>query len=140
MAAITDDGMIGFDSTVEVETTTGVWFELGLVGNVTPPNEQVDEVDITHMKSPDATRQFIQGLANPGDMTMDINYVPGNDTDEYIIAWRASRETRNVRITYPTDVVDTFPAFVKGYAPSLAVGDKSGAQLTLKVAGAVTRS
>lgn len=138
--SLTDPGMIGYDSLVEVETSPGVWFAMGLAGNITPPNESVDQVDVTHMKSPNRTKQFISGLRDPGEMSMSINYVPGNDTDNYVLAWRSAGDTRNTRITYPTGVKDTFPAFPLGFSPTLATADKATADLRLKVAGAVARS
>lgn len=140
MALITDPGMIGYGTTVEVNTTGTTWFKIGLLASATPPNETVDQVDVTHMESPDRTRQFIAGLRDLGDVTLSINYVPGNLTDEYVLEWRSSGETRPVRITYPTDVIDTFPAFPTGYTPTLAAADKASADLKLKVAGAVVRT
>ena len=138
--SVTDPGMIGYDSLVEVEYPPATWTAIGLAGNITPPNESVDQVEVTHMKSPNRTKQFISGLRDPGEMSMSINYVPGNDTDAYILAWRAAGDTRNTRITYPTNVKDTFGAFPLGFSPTLATADKATADLRLKVAGSVTRS
>jgi hypothetical protein len=66
-------------------------------------------------------------------MTVEMNYVPGAATDDFILAWRAAGETRNVKISYPgTDfAVDIFPAYIKGYAPTgVVVNDKMSATLT----------
>lgn len=139
MASITDRGMIGYGAVVRVKLGAD-WTTLGGVANITPPNESVDQVDITTMDSPDRTREFIPGLRDLGDMTISINYVPGNDTDEYVLAWRSAGDVRDVEITYPTGVKDTFPGFPTGYSPTLATADKSSADLKLKVAGAVVRS
>lgn len=138
---MSESGMIGYDTGFEVETAanSGVFFELGKVTNVTPPNESVDQVDVTHMKSPGRTREFIQGLIDPGEMTVSLNHIPGSDTDEFVIAWRKSGETRLCRIVYPNDVADRFPGFVLGYTPSMDVGDKMAADLSIKVAGEITR-
>lgn len=137
-----DPGMIGYGSTFEVETAagSGVYFKLGLIGGITPPNESVDQVDVTHTESDARTRQFIAGLRDPGDASCSVNYVAGNATDVFVLAWRASGETRSCRITYPTLVKDTFPAFVLGWSPTLATADKCSADLKIKVAGAPVRS
>lgn len=133
--------MIGYGTIVSVEdgASPGGFFDLGEVTNVTPPNESVDQVDATHMQSPGRTREFIQGLIDPGEMSLDLNHIPGSDTDDFVVAWRVSGETRNVRITYPNNATETFPAFVLGYAPQADVADKMAATLTLKVAGAIAR-
>lgn len=136
----TDPGMIGYDSTVEVQNSDSTWTELGLVGDITPPNESTDQVEVTHMKSPNRTKQRIAGLRDPGSMSLNVNYVPGNDTDDYVLAWRTAADTRNVRITYPTGVIDTFPAFVLGWKPTLSTASKASATLDLQVAGSVDRT
>lgn len=135
------NALIGYDTGVKVETAagSGVYFDLGEVTGVTPPNETVDQIDATHMKSPGRTREFIQGLIDPGEMSIEFNHIPGSATDDFLIAWRASGESRNVVITYPNDITDTFPAFILGYSPSMAVADKMSGELSLKVAGAITR-
>lgn len=141
MASITDPGIIGYGSVVEVSSDSGVtWTAIGLVANITPPNESTDQVEVTHMQSPNRTKQRIAGLRDPGTMSLDINYVPGNDTDTYILDWRATADTRTVRITYPTNVKDSFAAFVLGFKPTLQTDAKASATLDLQVAGDVTRS
>jgi hypothetical protein len=135
---MTTEADIGYGGKVEVETSTGVWFKLGEVTNVTPPNESVDVIDGTHMESPNRTREFIQGLIDPGDFSVDVNWVPGGATDDYVIAWRVSGETRNTRITTNNDTTYTFPAFPTGWTPQMSATDKMAATLTCKVAGAIS--
>lgn len=135
------DAIIGYGTKVAVETApaSGVYTELGEVTNVTPPNESVDQIDATHMQSPGRTREFIQGLIDPGECSIEFNHIPGSATDDFLIAWRASGLSRSTRITYPNDVTDTFPAFILGYTPSMGVADKMASEMSLKVAGAVVR-
>ena len=140
--------IIGYGTKFAVETApgSGSYFELGEVTNVTPPNQSVDQVDVTHMQSTGRYREFIQGLTDPGEMSVEINYVPGGDTELFIAAWRASGATRSSKITYPATVpapagaIDTFPTFVLGFTPTTGVADKYAATLNLKVAGAIVRS
>lgn len=130
---------IGYGGKIEVETSTGVWFEMGEVTNITPPNESVDVIEATHMQSPNRTKEFIQGLIDPGDFSCDVNWVPGGTTDDYVYDWRTAGVSRNVRITAANDTTYTFLAFVTGWTPSMATNDKMSATLTCKVAGAITR-
>lgn len=133
--------MIGYGTTVHVETSagSGTYTKLGEVTSVTPPNESVDEVEVTHMESPNRYKEYVQGLIDPGDISVEINYIPGDATDDFIVAWRTSGETRNMKFTYPNAAGVTFPAFVKGYQPSIGgPSGKMSATLTCKVAGEVT--
>jgi predicted secreted protein len=139
------DAVLGYDVGISVESAagSGVFIEIAEVTNVTPPSDTVDDIDATHMKSPGRVREFISGLSDPGDMSLDGNYIPGSDTDAFIVAWRLSGETRAVRIVYPADLDvthDQFPAYVKSYVPTMAIGEKMGFTLGLKVAGAVVRT
>lgn len=139
----TTQAIIGYGSTIEVETSagSGVYTKLGEVTSITPPNEKVDQIDVTHMESPNRTREFIQGLIDPGEMSLDINYVPGGSTDDFIIAWRLAGESRSVKLTFPSSAaVWTFPAFILGFTPTMGVAEALKAALSLKVAGAVTRT
>jgi predicted secreted protein len=137
------DAIIGYGAAFSVETGpgTGVFTELAEVVDITPPNLAVDDVEVTHMKSPGRVKEYIAGLTDAGEMQVTLNYIPTSATDAFILAWRAAGNTRACRITYPNNVAfDTFPGYAKGYAPSLAAGDKAQATLTVKVAGAVVRT
>ncbi|MDP3493972.1 MAG: phage tail tube protein, partial [Hyphomonadaceae bacterium] len=103
-------------------------------------NAQEDDVEVTHMQSPNRTKEYIPGLTDLSDMSMEINYIPGSVTDEFIIAWKDAGDTRSTRITYPNGIIDTFPSYPKSYQPTANPGDKMSASLTLKVAGAIVRT
>lgn len=132
--------MIGYGSKLEVEDAAGSgnFIELAEITSVTAPNEQTDDVDVTHMQSPGSTREFIQGLTDGGECEFELNWIPGSATDEFIKTWRQSRERRTARIVYPNAETDTFLSYVKGYARMAPLEDKLAATLTLKVAGAVS--
>lgn len=129
------DGMIGFGTTIEVETTPGVWFKLGFVNDVNPPDDSTDDVDVTHMESPGRRRQYIAGLIDGGEGSFGVNWIPGNPTDEYVRAWRATGENRDLRLTYPNNVTETFPTYPKGWSKAVPLDDKMTATLTVKMAG-----
>lgn len=136
---MTTQADIGYGGLLAVETTvgSGTYTALGEVTSITPPNESVDVIDATHMGSPNRTREFIQGLIDPGDASADLNWVPGAATEDFILAWRTAGETRSVRITAPNNTTYTFPGFVTGFSPTMPMDGKMTATLTLKVAGAV---
>jgi hypothetical protein len=135
---------IGYDTRFSVETAvgSGIYVEMGEVTNLTAPNFQVDQIEVTHMQSPNRTKEFIAGLGDPGSMTIDLNHIPSSATDDFIIAWRAAGETRSCRITWPGGAVtDTFGGFVQGYEPTPGGPNvKMSSKLTVRVAGAVTRA
>lgn len=130
---------IGITFEVETATDSGVFFQFEELTNVVPPQSTVEQIDVTHMESPGRYREFIPGYADGGEMTIEMNYIPGSDTDDFILAWQIAGEVRSTRITYPALQTDTTPATVQGYAPTMSVGEKMAATLTLKVAGEPVR-
>lgn len=136
-------GDIGFGLGVFVENSPGSgqpngvdgWTELLEVFDMTPPNPQTDQVDRTHYKSPNRTREFVSGLTDLGSLSLSMNYIPGSATDLFILAWRASAENRKTRLVYASGVKQTVPAFPLGYTRGIPLDDKMTAELELKAAG-----
>jgi hypothetical protein len=130
------EAIIGYLTTIEVEATAGLfdYVELAEVTDITPPSESVDSVDVTHMQSPEVKREFIPGMTDPGEVSLDMNFLPGSPGDILIRAWRSASERRNVRITFPNDITWSFLAFPTGYSPAVPNEDKMTATLTCKVA------
>lgn len=130
------EAILGYLCLFEVESAagSGAFVELAEVTTLTPPSDTIDSVEVTHMQSPDKTREFIPGLKDPGEVSMDLNWIPGSDTDEFIRAWA---ERRASRITFPNDVTWTFGAFPTSYSGEVPIDDKMTASLTCKVTSSV---
>lgn len=110
------------------------------------PDDEVEEVEVTHLKSPNRRREFISGLQDGGEVEVTLNYVPGSATDAAIRAAKAAGDVRAIRFIIPdTDgtpdwQIDTF-GFVKGYARGpIAAGDKIEATVRIRVTGAQTEA
>ena len=132
---------IGIDIDVAIETAalTGVFVDLIEVTNIELPEMTTDEVEVTHMKSPNRTREFISGLKDPGEMTLELNWIEGNATDIELNSLKASGETRGIKITFPGvgGAVWSFSGYVKGYKPEASIGAAKKATVTIRVTGSV---
>lgn len=118
-----------------------VFTTLGEVTNITPPGWSRDTVDATNEQSPGAHREFIAGLADAGEVAIDINYVPGGAAAASIEAEKAltgpsAAITR--RITFPDGSYLTFVGILSGAEPDAPIDDKMSASLTFKVSGVPT--
>lgn len=131
------DGMIGYGSTVRIGVgETPTWTALDLVGDIEMPDEQVDEIDVTHMQSPGRRKQFIAGLVDSGEVGVPMNYIPGSASDVLLKSLRDSRETVLIEITLTDDeaaVPETYSGFLKGYARTAPMGDKMTAVATFRL-------
>lgn len=134
------EAMIGYGTTFEVRDGSGAWFKLGEVTNITPPSSEVADVDVTHLESPDRTDESIPGLRRYSVIPVALNWIPGNETDDYVEEWEASGEKRQCRIVYPNNFFHAFPGYSKGFAGDpIEVEGKLSGTLNVKVAGAKTR-
>lgn len=135
--------ILGYDTTYEISTTTGgsTYFELGEVIDVTLPSSEAAKVEATHYKSPNRSREYIAGLQDfTGEAGFTVNWVPGNATDDFVQALRASGETRNHRVTFPNGASITFPGFISGYSGAVPIDDRMTATFKVAQGGAETRA
>lgn len=114
--------------------------ELVGVFNVTIPEASVDDVEITHYKSPGRYREFMAGLKDRGEFAVEMNFVPGSATDLLCQAALAANDIRTFKIALPDDAGEPAwdidgTAYVKGYTREVPVDDRLTATITLRVSG-----
>lgn len=134
------EGQLGYLTEVHMSTLAApaVWVEIEKVFNVTPPNDTDAQVDVTHYKSPGRRKQFIAGFTDGGEITIEGNYIPNSDTDEFIID--SAGVERNVRITLPDGTEISFAALRTGYERNIPIEDRMAFTSTWKVTGDVDQS
>lgn len=115
------------------------------VESITPPSDNVDIVEATHLSSPNRTKEFIKGLNDPGETSIEIHFLPGEADDDAIQILRTRTTPKNFRITFPAiapaaAVKWTFAGFLVGYEPSISAGELMTATLRIKVTGSYTIS
>ena len=119
--------------------------ELAGVFELSPPNEQADDVEITHFKSAGRKREYITGLTETGEGTISMNFVAGSATDLLVQAAKAAGDTRAYRIVIPNAAgepawqIDGF-CYVKGYERGIPVDDRMTATVTVKFTGDTTEA
>jgi hypothetical protein len=136
---MSDDPMLGYDITVKVRSgpdTTHGFVELGSIRDINPPEDQVDQIDVTVMKSPDRRKQFMSGLTEGGEGTFDLLWRPGGTTAQFAQAWQLAGENWDVRIEYPNGSAEEWPAAYRGFRRTAPIGQVLTGSLTVKMAGA----
>lgn len=130
------DALIGYGGLLEISDDNGAtWTEIAEVFNMTPPSNSVDIIDATHMQSPNRDREFILGLNDPGECSMEMNFVPGSATDVFLLAIKAAYERVKCRITWPNAVIWAFDGLLTAYEASAPTDDRMTATITFKVTG-----
>lgn len=131
---------IGFGTTFSLGDGADpeVFTALAEVLDVTPPSDAVDIIEVTHMTSPDRTKEFIAGLTDPGECSFDINFLPGAGDDTALQAKRQTATVSNYRITFPNAATWTFAGILTGYSPTAPVNDRMTASVTFKLTSSYT--
>jgi predicted secreted protein len=102
------------------------------------PSLSIDTIELTSHDSTDAFREFVAGLRDGGDISIEGNFIP-SDTDGQVafVTDAKAGTTREVIITGPTSAAFTwtFDAIVTSYEDTYPFDGKLGFSATLKVTG-----
>ena len=128
---------IGYNTLFGISDDSGTTYDtVAEVTNITPPGETLDIIDATHMLSPNKTREFIEGLKDPGETSFEMNFVAGATAGDSLI--RSLSGPQMCRITFPNGYTWTFVAIKTGYEVEAPIDDKMTATVTMKVTSSVT--
>lgn len=137
------DARIGHGTTFEVFFGSD-YVKLGEVTSITLPSLKRDAIDVSGIGT--RYREYIKGTPDSGEITVEMNFIPGSVTEAVIRALFDEGDPGDLvpfRITVPSagspDTEQlTGNAVVTGYSPTVPLADKMGATLTFKVSGRVT--
>lgn len=128
--------MIGHTTTFEIESATpGTYTPVAEVLDVTPPGLSRDAVDATNSGSTDGWREYVAGLKDGGEVSFELNFIPGGTAETAIFAEFAKDVTTNYRITFPNADTWIFAGFITGFEPSAPQDDRMTATATFKLSG-----
>lgn len=106
---------------------------------ITGPENSRDQLDATTNDSASASREFIPGLKDGGEVTLEGNWVPADAGQVALLASYNNGTTAAVVITYPsTSGTCSFNGFVSNWAVSSPHDEKLTFSATIKVTGPVT--
>lgn len=88
-------------ATAELVTAGGVGVDWAEVTALTPPSDTMDTEEVTHMASPDARREWIGTLIDSGEADIEVNLVPGGETDLAMQAALLSRTAQYYSMGIP---------------------------------------
>lgn len=129
------DARIGHGGTFELAYATAptVFTYIAETRDFTLPSESTGTEDATHMQSPNRVQEFINTLTDPGEISFDMNLVPGSDSDKYLMACRGSRMLW--RYTFPSGHQFLGYGVRTGYDKSAPAAGRMAASVAFKVSG-----
>lgn len=119
--------------------------KLAGVFEVTIPQSTSDDVEVTHYESANRTREYIRGLRELGEFTVQMNYEPGSATDLLCQDFDVNGDTRTFKIVVPDaagadEWIINGSGYSRGYERALPLDDRLTATLTIKCAAATTEA
>lgn len=75
------EALIGYGAGFYLGRTDADMIEIDEVTKIPFAEEAADDVAVTHFKSPKKRKEYKGGMIEPGEDTLEINYIPGSPTD-----------------------------------------------------------
>lgn len=114
-----------------------VFTPVARLGDVEGPSTERETHDVTTHDAPDAHREFVGGLKDGGEVSVDVQYDPADHNT--LLADYDDTEPRNWRLVWPNNLGEiTFAAILTGFQPAGPVDGTMTASLTWKVSGKPT--
>lgn len=103
--------------------------------SISGPGLSRETIDVTSHGSPDGWMEFIGGLKDGGEVSVDVNYDPA--AHDLLIADFEDSVPRNYQVVFPDPGTTTWgiKAVLTGFEPEAPYDDKLAASLTFKVSG-----
>jgi len=111
--------------------------DIGFMTNISGPDIKMDTIDISSHDSTDDYREYVAGMLDGGDISIDVHFIPGNTTGQAtFLTDLHARTEQEVVITLPDLSNWTFQALPTGMGPFTYNYDGSvETTLTMKVTG-----
>lgn len=139
-AAGNSEAQIGWGSEFHLANASGVLTEIGEVTGLPFGDETADDVERTHFKSPGRRKEYMPGLIEPGDATLEINYLPGSGTDVLLAAAHKDGKVRAYKTLIPAAAsgemweISGF-LYVKSRSRAVQIGDRMMMSVGVKFTG-----
>lgn len=126
---------IGYGGTLELAdyANPSVYTYIHEVRDFTLPSETTGTEDVTHMQSPNRTREFISTLTDPGEISWDMNLVPGSASDLYLMGTKGKKQVW--RYTFPSGHQFIGIGERTSYEKTAPVEGRMASTVTFKISG-----
>lgn len=118
-------------------TTPGTYVSIAEIRSFSGPGGSAAVIDATTLLS--TGKEKVMGLMDEGQLTLELNFSPGDSGQQALLADRAAQIRKNFRITFSNaaNSTATFAAYVMGFTIGGGVDALTTATVTLEITGAV---
>lgn len=120
----------------------GSYTVIANVSDLAGPSRSREAIEVTAHDSPHQYREFVKGLKDGGEVTLTLNYDPGESTHTALDADFEEDELRNYQIIVLPGEADehtwTFSGLITDLSDSFPVDDRMEREVTFKISGKPT--
>lgn len=121
--------MIGYDSEFKIGSGSsaavpGTLTAVAEVTGIKGLKFKKDQVEVTHLKSPNKFKEFIDGMKDFDAVQISFNYVPGGTAETALLAAFNAATRKVYQIEYPNGATWTFLGVMTEFAPGDVAHDK----------------
>lgn len=144
MAVESQGTVIYWSSAGSTSASTAAANAVGEVTGFNGPTGQANTIDVTTLNS--TRKEFLMGLPDEGELTLDINFVPTDGVQTRLRTDRAARSLKKCVIKLNDNTSDAattkmiFDAYCLGITAQGSVDNAIKGTVSIKIAGAVTYS
>lgn len=114
--------------------TTPVFTAIANVTSVSGPEIERETYDVTAHDNADGWREFIGGLKDGGEVSLEVNYDPRKH--DSLVADFDDKDARDYKLVFPGTLGSwALKMLLTGFSQEAPVDDKFAAELTFKVSG-----
>lgn len=140
---MTSEATAGFGTLLQMHdgAEPGSFTTIAEVRDINLGSEETSEYDVTnHSSTSFPYQEFIPGFINAGEATFEINFLPGDPTQDHVTGLRYVQQNRLTRqfrtvLTDADDTTITFSAFVRRFEILAPVDGVLRANVTLRRTG-----
>lgn len=129
--AIKGHGVIFEVGDEETVADSETWTKIAKVIDITPPNVESDDIDCSHMESPEQFAEYDPGWAEAGECTLTIQFA----ADENERVYGLFRQKKGFRMVFNQGSRWQFNGYIKAFGNEV---DRKGiitAPITVKISG-----
>lgn len=133
------DAQIALGAYLEIDVSqSGSWIEFAEVKSIAGPSRDKQLHDVTHLRSPNRYREWKSGLKDGGELTLTVNFIPGDASVTAAFDAFESESPQNYRLFYPEGEVSTFTGELFNITDEKAFDGILSATIQIKVTGVIT--
>lgn len=138
------DAFWAFGSTLKLGDggSPEVFTAVAEITDISPPSMGRDLIEVTHHASPGGYREFISGLRDGGEVSLEANWLPTDATHDQVtglLSYFDLNVTSNWQIVLPDTIATIeFTGFLTAFEGSLNIEEQGKLSCTIKVVGPVT--